>query len=205
MVDLHRAHDSGDAARAEAILNNPEYGGLIAQLLGSGAVEVVDDDENDPDYRPGQEEEELLGEAQDEEDEEEILDTEEIDVDDDDEDDGDVFGFGWNRPQSHQPQKYTHEKVTEPQAQGLSLLYSGEFGRIGHQTRTRNKDNNVAKMFITRGAKLRPSPREDLTSVCYFPRTASALLMFCLGHYTQLSWYGRRYLSSECLCRAILV
>ncbi|KAI0094186.1 WD40-repeat-containing domain protein [Irpex rosettiformis] len=170
MVDLHRAHDSGQNERVAAILNNPEYGGLISQLLGSGGIELVDDDdENDPDYHPpGQEGDGRPGDSEDEVEDEEVIVAEDIDNDEEDDDDDDeeedVFGSGWGRSRSQQHSTYHHDPVTEPQPGGLSLLYSGEFGRIKHQTKTRNKDNNIARILQNRGAKLRPSTREDLTT-----------------------------------------
>lgn len=164
MVELHRAHDHGDSSRADDILNHPEYGGLISQLLGSGSVEIVDDEDDDPDYHPGQEEGNMLDEGEDDDEDEDddgMLDAD--DIDDDWEDSGNA-GRGWNQSLP-QRQKYYHEPVTKPQPAGLALLYSGEFGRIEHQTRTRNKDNNIARTLLNRGSKLRPSPREDITTV----------------------------------------
>ena len=168
MVELHRANDHGDTARADNILNHPEYGGLISQLLRPGSVEIVDDEDDDPNYHPGQEEDNTLDQGQDEdedEDEDGMLDAEELDIDiDDDWEDTGNAGRGWN--QSLPPrQRYYSEPVTKPQPAGVALLYSGEFGRIKHQTRTRNKDNNIARTLLDRGSKLRPSTREDITTV----------------------------------------
>lgn len=77
---------------------------------------------------------------------------------DDDEDDNPYF------PRAGTPGHW-YEEVTEPQAEGIALLNSGEFGRLGHQIKTRAKDNNIARTLLRRGASVRPVPREDIASV----------------------------------------
>lgn len=57
------------------------------------------------------------------------------------------------------------KKVTEPQADGLGLLMSGEFGRVKHQYRSRSKNKNVSKLLMNRATKVRPEYPEDLVSV----------------------------------------
>ncbi|THH33102.1 hypothetical protein EUX98_g1080 [Antrodiella citrinella] len=56
------------------------------------------------------------------------------------------------------------EEVKDPKEQGLALLHGGEFGRIGHQLKSRANDNNIARTLLRRGAQVRPVPREDIAS-----------------------------------------
>lgn len=82
------------------------------------------------------------------------------DDDEDDDDDGEYSYFTQVGPHGH-----WYEEVTEPKEQGLALLNGGEFGRVGHQVKSRANDNNVARTLLRRGAQVRPIPREDITSV----------------------------------------
>ncbi|TCD68084.1 hypothetical protein EIP91_011537 [Steccherinum ochraceum] len=88
---------------------------------------------------------------------------EEEDEDDDEympDEDDDEYGFLYqNGPQGHQ-----FPEVTEPKEEGLALLNSGEFGRLGHQMKSRAHDNNVTQRLLRRGAQMRPVSREDITS-----------------------------------------
>lgn len=88
-------------------------------------------------------------------------DEEEEEEDDDD----DFYTYGttddgnWNRRDGWYPE------VKEPKPEGLSLLMSGEFGRLRHQLDSRMKDNNMSKLLLNRGTRIRPTPKEDMVSV----------------------------------------
>ncbi|OSD03189.1 WD40 repeat-like protein [Trametes coccinea BRFM310] len=114
------------------------------QLFGAGtggsrSVELVtneeDDDENDADY---------------------------VDEEEDDDDDVDYWSTGththWDRTRDWWP------KITEPQEEGMSLLMSGEFGRVQHQLKSRSGYKNVARNLLNRSTSARPTYREDITS-----------------------------------------
>jgi len=158
VFEMRRAEAAGEnVERAGNMLSSEDFSRVLADLVG-GATMVLDDDENDPDYRPeGDAEDEAIEEDDDEDDEEG---EQEGEIDDDDEEHS--FGYGWNRPIRSHGKWY--EEVKEPKQEGLSLLYSGEFGRINHQTKSRNKDANVAKLLLNRGTKLRPTTREDFST-----------------------------------------
>nr|VWO96723.1 G-protein comlpex beta subunit CpcB [Ganoderma boninense] len=86
-------------------------------------------------------------------------------LDEDDEDTGYPYSWGsatharsWDRSRGWWP------KITEPQEEGLDLLYSGEFGRALHQIQSRKSQNNVARNLLNRGISSRPTPKEDITS-----------------------------------------
>lgn len=87
-------------------------------------------------------------------------------IDEDDEDTGYSYSWGssthapsWDRSHDWWPE------VTEPQKEGLDLLYSGEFGRALHQIQSRKGQNNVARNLLNRGMSSRPTPKEDITCV----------------------------------------
>ncbi|GBE77655.1 WD40 repeat-like protein [Sparassis crispa] len=86
----------------------------------------------------------------------------EQDEDEDDEDDDEFNDYRteeiWDRSRNW------YDRVTKPKKEGLSLLFDGEFGRLKHQIDSRNKDNNVAKLLLNRGARTRLPPKEDLAS-----------------------------------------
>ncbi|KAH8099280.1 WD40 repeat-like protein [Cristinia sonorae] len=56
------------------------------------------------------------------------------------------------------------EEVKEPKPEGLKLLNGGEFGRIGHQIKSRANDNNVARSLLQRRSLVRPMPKEDIAA-----------------------------------------
>lgn len=58
-----------------------------------------------------------------------------------------------------------YEEVQKPTKEGLALLNSGQFGRLGHQVKSRAGDPNVARTLLRRGNQVRPVPREDIVSV----------------------------------------
>lgn len=156
-----RSGSAGLEMPEETILTDADFDRVLSELVGQGSIVLAADDENDTDYRPEE------GEDDDEDDEEDGEgDGEDMEDEDEaqelvDEDDG--FGYGWS--ESFGPHGKWHDDVTEPKQEGLSLLYSGEFGRIRHQTKSRNKDANVARFLLNRGTKLRPVPREDFAAV----------------------------------------
>lgn len=47
----------------------------------------------------------------------------------------------------------------------MSLLMSGEFGRVQHQLKSRSGYKNVARNLLNRSTSARPTYREDITSV----------------------------------------
>ncbi|KAI0686011.1 WD40-repeat-containing domain protein [Cytidiella melzeri] len=159
IMEVRRTESGGGSGRAGSVLNDENYRLLLSDFIRNGAT-LADDDENDPDYRPEQDEE--LEEYDDAESFDRELDElgEEL-YEEDEEDLG--FGRGWNNP-NHPSYGAFHAPVKEPKPEGLALLYSGEFGRIRHQLRMRNGDSNVARLLLNRGARLRPSPREDLAA-----------------------------------------
>ena len=69
----------------------------------------------------------------------------------------------WGRPYAQTPKWFT--PVTAPQEAGLKLLMSGEFGRIGVETRSRRGSANVSEAILSSRSKLRPTPRQDITNV----------------------------------------
>ncbi|KAI8990550.1 WD40 repeat-like protein [Trametes punicea] len=114
------------------------------QLFGAGSgggrnVELVaeedEDDANDPDY---------------------------VDEGDEEQEDFDYWSSGahshWDRSRDWWP------KVTAPQEEGLSLLMSGEFGRVQHQIKSRNGYKNVTRALFNRSVSSRPAYREDIAS-----------------------------------------
>ena len=114
-------------------------------------------------------------------------DDEDVDPDDfiDDEDeDGDIYNF---RHYSRFPYKPT--PVRKPILKGLELLMSGEFGRVGHQLSSRQRDKlnspdentedsdndyataasrpynyNFAQTILNRGSRIRPPHMEDVAN-----------------------------------------
>ncbi|KAI0073704.1 WD40 repeat-like protein [Panus rudis PR-1116 ss-1] len=82
-------------------------------------------------------------------------------VEEEEEDDEDDYGY---YPPHDAEAESIFEDVAEPQQAGLELLQSGEFGRVGHQYKSRDQENNIAKTLMDRGTKLRPTPREDVAS-----------------------------------------
>ena len=92
------------------------------------------------------------------------------DEDEDDDDDGYFNHYGgsgkWDRTEGWYPQ------IKEPTKEGLKLLMSGEFGRLRHQLKSRKRDNNIAKVALDRGTRVRPSFKEDIAAVCFFPPSA---------------------------------
>ncbi|KAG6897966.1 hypothetical protein C0992_008356 [Termitomyces sp. T32_za158] len=95
------------------------------------------------------------------------LDDPDEDEEDDDDDDGDDYygpsgaavGASWKGP-----------KTTEPQEQGVELLNSGDFGRVGSKARTRRNYLNLANLVLNQSRRLRPvSNREDYAAVRVYP------------------------------------
>jgi DDB1- and CUL4-associated factor 11 len=202
VLEMRRLEAGGVSEREPGNLNDEDFGRVFSELVRSGAIILADDDENDPDYQPEQDEEDEEPEG--EEAEGEGLDAEieySDQADDDDDDEDNIFGYGWSLPtESHGK---WHDAVKEPSPEGLSLLYSGQFGRIKHQTRSRNKDNNVARVLLNRGSKLRPIPKEDIAAVCS-PFVLSELCPeLKVGFNSKHKWHNCCQLYIERLCWAI--
>lgn len=136
-------HSDGEGI-SEAVLNDEDFGRVLADLARNGTLVLDGDDEEDPDWQP---------EEGEEDDDDELEGDGDVQaIDDDDEDEGDPYGYGWSQPG---PGGKWFDEVKEPKREGLSLLYNGEFGRIRHQTQSRNKGANIAKILLSRGTKLR--------------------------------------------------
>lgn len=162
MLESRRAErgaaEGGSGSGEGGRLTEEEFGRVLVDMMRDGSLEVQDmaqeledEEEDDGDYIPG---------AVEDEEEEEDEEDEGMDFGDED-DDEDMYGY--ERVPMHRGKR--HDEVREPQEAGMSLLFSGEFGRIKHQIRSRNKDGNMAKMLLSRGSKLRPAQREDLAAV----------------------------------------
>ncbi|EED77561.1 predicted protein, partial [Postia placenta Mad-698-R] len=80
-----------------------------------------------------------------------------------DDDGDDEYYFGYNT-EPHWDRSKVFPEVKEPKEKGLELLTSGEFGRLEHQLKSRIRDNNTASILLNRGARQRPTHKEDLTS-----------------------------------------
>lgn len=84
------------------------------------------------------------------------------DEDDDDEEEEEEQTMYWRQPHAKTPKWFT--PVTTPQEAGKRLLVSGEFGRIGVETRFRNGGTSFAKAIASRQTKLRQTPMQDVTN-----------------------------------------
>lgn len=162
MLELRRMRtgqpEGGDPSNDDPPLTEEDLNRVLVELIGDGSVVLQDADEDDADYQPGEDEDEY-----------EEGDDDMDGIEDDDEED--MYGYE-SVPVA--PGKW-HEEVKEPKEEGLSLLFNGEFGRIKHQIRSRNKDGNAARFLLNRGSKIRPSYREDMAcvSLTICPRSAA--------------------------------
>lgn len=68
------------------------------------------------------------------------------------------------------------DEVKKPKEEGMSLLMSGEYGRLKHQLDSRTKKTNLARTLLNRGERTRPIYREDMASVCTMDSVLSLLL-----------------------------
>ncbi|KAF8665431.1 hypothetical protein AX16_000450 [Volvariella volvacea WC 439] len=87
--------------------------------------------------------------------------------DDDNGDDGDDDGQDDDFQDEYYPRRNPHRfaPVTEPQEAGVSLILSGDFGRIGPKIRARTGNPNLAKQLLNRATKpYHVLPKEDTTS-----------------------------------------
>ena len=142
---------------------SPAVARLLAELLGDGTVAIEEDDGDDEyvDVESGEED------MRDEEEEDEDIAMELDDEDDDDEYAANILGYRVIRGTAPPHHERWHEEVKEPKEAGMKLLFSGEFGRIQHQIRSRNKAGNAAKLLLNRGSKVRPPHREDFAAVSH--------------------------------------
>ena len=102
-----------------------------------------------------------------------VLDDDQDDDDDDDQDDDDddddddeeeeLQTSYWRRTHAKTPKWF--QPVTTPQEAGKRLLMSGEFGRIGVETRSRNGGTSFARAIVSRQIKIRQTPMQDITNV----------------------------------------
>lgn len=92
----------------------------------------------------------------------------------DDEDDEDYMTVEDDDDELYGHQRRTRSRpffppVTEPQKEGLELLASGDFGRVGVKNRTRRNRRNIARTVLNQGKNPVPlSNREDILTVCIF-------------------------------------
>lgn len=98
------------------------------------------------------------------------LDDEDEDDDDDyipiDDDDDDEDGYGRATRSRARP---FFPPVTEPKKEGLELLASGDFGRVGVKSRSRRNRGNITRTILDRGSRPIPlSNREDILNVRLF-------------------------------------
>ncbi|KAI0698404.1 WD40 repeat-like protein, partial [Cerioporus squamosus] len=115
------------------------------------------DDDDDPDYVDEEEEEE--------------------------EDTGYFYGFGYPASRGHWDRSDWWPEITEPQKEGLELLFGGEFGRIVHQIQTRDGNRNVARNIFNRGASSRPTYREDIASEILPNSSGTAVASYAANAY----------------------
>lgn len=148
--------ETADQGGSNSEETHPAVSRVLAELLGDGTIPFPEDD-GDEEYIDVEE-----GDEDEEGEEDEVMD---IDGDFDDDEEADLFGYRVITGHAHTPNRRWHEEVTEPKEAGLSLLFSGEFGRIQHQLRSRSKAGNVARLLLNRGSKVRLPPREDYVSV----------------------------------------
>lgn len=149
---------------ASAVEPPPEIARLLADLIRDGAI-TYEEDDGDEDYVDIDEGQEESDEVEDEEDEDEEADVE---MEDGEEDMQGMFGYRVDpRHNDHATTSHSqrHNIVRTPKQEGLDLLFSGEFGRIQHQIRSRNKAGNVAKFLLNRGSHVRPPHKEDFATV----------------------------------------
>jgi len=82
----------------------------------------------------------------------------------DEDGDGDELEYGyWGRSHARTPKWFP--PVTTPQEAGLKLLMGGEFGRVGIEARSWKGSTDVSKVILSRGSKLRPTPKQDIANV----------------------------------------
>ncbi|KAF8265761.1 WD40-repeat-containing domain protein [Lactarius quietus] len=91
------------------------------------------------------------------------------DDDDEEEEEEEIQISYWRRPHAKTPKWFP--PVTTPQEAGKRLLVSGEFGRIGVETRSRNGGTSFAKAIVSRQIKLRQTPMQDPRTQAIVPNT----------------------------------
>ncbi|KAH9835897.1 WD40-repeat-containing domain protein [Rhodofomes roseus] len=102
---------------------------------------------------------------------------------DEDEDDEDEYfnHYGhsgkWDRTQDWWPE------IKEPKKEGLQLLMGGEFGRLKHQLKSRKKDNNIARLALNRGTRIRPAYKEDLANELLPNSNGTAVAQYAANAY----------------------
>lgn len=123
------------------------------------------------------------------------------DEDDSEDEDYDREYSYWGRPFARTPKWFP--PVTVPQEEGLKLLMSGEFGRIGVDARSRRGSANFSKAILSSRSKLRQTPKQDISNV----RAVYVLEIFCLifaGHHPEHHWYGCRVTDGQHILWSIL-
>jgi len=91
--------------------------------------------------------------------------------DNDDGDDDELYEDDEDDYSLYEPRQITrptwHEEIKEPVEEGVELLYSGDFGRIGPKSRSRRKVVNIARQILSQSSVAIPETyREELISVC---------------------------------------
>jgi hypothetical protein len=85
------------------------------------------------------------------------------DEDEEDEEEEEIQLSYWRPPHAKPPKRFP--PVTTPQEVGKRLLVSGEFGRIGFETRSCKGGASFARAVLSRQTKLRQTPMQDVTNV----------------------------------------
>jgi WD repeat-containing protein 23 len=92
-----------------------------------------------------------------------IWDNDEDEDEEEEEEEEEIQLSYWRPPHAQTPKWFP--PVTTPQEAGKRLLVSGEFGRIGFETRSRKGGASLAKAILSRQTKLRQTPMQDVTNV----------------------------------------
>ncbi|KAE9409145.1 WD40 repeat-like protein [Gymnopus androsaceus JB14] len=111
--------------------------------------------------------EQVLG---DEDDDEDYFDDEDEDVDDEDEEDEDDDRYPSRRS------VFTFPPATSPQAAGVNLIKSGEFGRIAPKIRARRNNRNLASVLSNRLTSPHPALYKEQYSANIVPNSHGVIV-----------------------------
>ncbi|RPD55853.1 WD40 repeat-like protein [Lentinus tigrinus ALCF2SS1-6] len=120
---------------------------------------------------------------QDDDDDPDYVDEEEVEEEEEDDYSGYFYGFGYPASQRHWDRSGWWPEITEPQKEGLELLFGGEFGRIMHQMKARDRSKNIARNILNRGASFRPTCREDIASEILPNSSGTAVASYAANAY----------------------
>ncbi len=150
------------------------------------------------------------GIGMDEEEEEEEANEEYVDEDEDDDadfmdEDYDAQDAGEDRWYPGHRTVFTFPPAASPQAAGVALVKSGEFGRIEPKIKARKDSRNLATVLGSR--LLRPHPalyKENYASVGYFSSTIPIITHWTPEPGSQLQWSNSGQLRRKHLLCTIL-